>query len=461
MSDSENVSAETSATAGPKQLDVDDKFLLLLEQIQQMNGNITRLLSGDDHSSEPDHDDPPDRGESSTQDIETTQAPLGGHKALLKAIAQDLNLKDKTGPAIEGELTELMNALLKDKMSADVLKTKLDQYLRPENVEGGLRTPKVNPLIWNQISASMRTLDSGSQKNQSTLVGSTIAMAKAADRVMKKYAEDSELLALVTDAIALAIQCHHEASYARRLAMKKELHKDYGSVCSTVMGTSDFLFGDLSKLTNANELTKKMRPSQSTGRGDMYRAHSHRRHGSFAGRVGNRFHPYQYQGSKNSHFLGRSPYLKLKKKKEGSERATAPLIPKVCEKLVMSSRSDVVQNMLAKQTSFKAGRLRNFLAQWEGLTSDPVILQYVTGVQIESKGDIFPRKISHRPSIFNAKNQAIVQAEIDKLITKGVIVRSSSEKGDFVSTIFLRPKKDGSHCTILNLKQFNEFVSPL
>lgn len=323
MSDSENVSAETSATAKPSQLDVDDKFMLLLEQMQQMNGNITRLLSGDDHSSEPDRDDPPDRGESSTQDIEETEAPQGGHKALLKAIAQDLNLKDKTGPAIEGELAELINALLKDKMSADALKTKLDQYLRPENVEG-LRTPKVNPLIWNQISASMRTQDAGSQKNQSTLVGSTIAMAKAADRVMKKYAEDSELLALVTDAIALAIQCHHEASHTRRLAMKKELHKDYGSVCSTVVGTSEFLFGDLSKLTkditDANKLTKKMRPPQSTGRGDMYRAHSHRTHGSFASRGVNRFHPYQYHGSKNSNFLGRSPYPKFKKKKEGGEK---------------------------------------------------------------------------------------------------------------------------------------------
>ena len=77
-------------------------------------------------------------------------------------------------------------------MSADALKTKLDQFLWPKNVEG-LRAPKVNPLIWNQISASMRTQDAGSQKNQSTLVGCTIAMAKAADRVMKKYAEDSEL----------------------------------------------------------------------------------------------------------------------------------------------------------------------------------------------------------------------------------------------------------------------------
>ena len=120
----------------------------------------------------------------------------------------------------------------------------------------------------------------------------------------------------------------------------------------------------------------------------------------------------------------------------------------------MSSRRDVVQNMLAKETSFKAGRLR----KWEGLTSDPVILQYVSGVQIEFKGDIIPLQSSHRPSIFNALENCIVQTELDKLITKGVIAPLSLEKGDFVSTIFLRPKTDGSHRTILNPKQFNEFV---
>ena len=118
-----------------------------------------------------------------------------------------------------------------------MLKAKIDNYSRPENIEG-LRIPKVNLLIWNQISASTRAQDAGSQKNQNTLVASIIAMTKATDIVMEKHEGQSELLALLTDAIALAIQCYHEASHARRLAIKKELHKDYGSVCSTVVGTS-------------------------------------------------------------------------------------------------------------------------------------------------------------------------------------------------------------------------------
>lgn len=104
---------------------------------------------------------------------------------MLKTIAQDLNLKEKTGPAIENELADLLKVLLTDEMGTEALNRKLEQYSYPENVEG-LGSPKVNPLIWNQRSTSMRTQDAGSQKNQSTLVGSIIAMTKVAHVVMKK-----------------------------------------------------------------------------------------------------------------------------------------------------------------------------------------------------------------------------------------------------------------------------------
>jgi len=133
------------------------------------------------------------------------------------------------------------------------------------------------------------------------------------------------------------------------------------------------------------------------------------------------------------------------------------MISEVRDKLILA-RNDVVQNMLGQQTSFCVGRLRDYLAQWKGLTSDPIILQYVAGVKIEFKGDILPQQSARRPSLFNAKERTIAHSEIYKLITKGAIVPSSPEIGDFVSTIFLHPKKDGTHRTILNLKQFNEFV---
>ena len=44
------------------------------------------------------------------------------------------------------------------------------------------------------------------------------------------------------------------------------------------------------------------------------------------------------------------------------------------------------------------------------------------------------------------------------LLSKGVLRDSHSETGEFVSTICLRPKNNGSFRMILNLKQFNESV---
>ena len=78
------------------------------------------------------------------------------------------------------------------------------------------------------------------------------------------------------------------------------------------------------------------------------------------------------------------------------------MISQVCDKLILA-RNYVVENMLVQQTSFLAGRLRDYLPKWETLTSDPVILQYVTGVKIEFKGEILLQQSSRRPSLFNGK----------------------------------------------------------
>jgi len=52
-----------------------------------------------------------------------------------------------------------------------------------------------------------------------------------------------------------------------------------------------------------------------------------------------------------------------------------------------------------------------------------------------------------------------VDLEIAQLLKKGVIQPSKHEAGEFISTIFTRPKKDGTHRMILNLKSFNANVT--
>ena len=97
-------------------------------------------------------------------------------------------------------------------------------------------------------------------------------MARANDKVLAKQHELHciELLTETTDAVALAIQSYHDINVKRRQTTRKDLHKDYAALCSStnITGASDYLFGDLSKLTKdiseANKLTKKVqRPAYS------------------------------------------------------------------------------------------------------------------------------------------------------------------------------------------------------
>ena len=50
---------------------------------------------------------------------------------------------------------------------------------------------------------------------------------------------------------------------------------------------------------------------------------------------------------------------------------------------------------------------------------------------------------------------------IQELLNKRAIVHSKCTPGDFVSTVFLCPKKSGSYRLILNLKQFNRYAEKI
>ena len=120
---------------------------------------------------------------------------------------------------------------------------------------------------------------------------------------------------------------------------------------------------------------------------------------------------------------------------------------------------DIVHSLVKSQTSFRAGKLKHFLPQWEAITADPTILQIVTEVKIEFKSSVAPTQHYGRPSAFNSHQHSIVNAEIDTLLAEGVVTPAAQETEEFISTIFLRLKKDGTHRTIVNLKAFNEFIA--
>ena len=104
-----------------------------------------------------------------------------------------------------------------------------------------------------------------------------------------------------------------------------------------------------------------------------------------------------------------------------------------------------------------AGNIAKHFSAWQTLTSDPYILRIIKGYQLEFCNPpcqaLTPRAVK-----LSCKETDIATTEINKLLTKGVIRKATHVPGEFISTIFTRPKKDGSHRLILNLKKLNEHI---
>ena len=156
---------------------------------------------------------------------------------MLAEIVRELDINDKTGDEVDEGLVKHIDGLLKDKLQEEKVQTRIEKYPRPGNVEG-LRTPRVNPLIWNQIPAQVCTSDSKSQKSQNALLASIVAMIKATTLVLEQEdeeatAKDKAVVSTLTDARTLAMQCLHDMNSSRRQAMKKDLNHDYAALCTS------------------------------------------------------------------------------------------------------------------------------------------------------------------------------------------------------------------------------------
>jgi len=135
-----------------------------------------------------------------------------------------------------------------------------------------------------------------------------------------------------------------------------------------------------------------------------------------------------------------------------------PITPatKVCTKQTTADSKDTeLHALFNNQPRFGAGQIVSALSEWRAITSDPTILEFVTGVKIEFTPGFRPEQDNVRSSMFKRMQHAIVANEIETLINKGVVKHSRHEPGEFISPIFLQPKPDGTYRMI---RAFNEFV---
>ena len=88
------------------------------------------------------------------------------------------------------------------------------------------------------------------------------------------------------------------------------------------------------------------------------------------------------------------------------------------------------------------------------MTSDPEILETVTGQHIELDTVPMQEKPLMQTKLSDIQTES-VDLEIAQLLKKGVIQPSIHEAGEFISTIYTRPKKDGSQSFNANVTHYH------
>ena len=105
------------------------------------------------------------------------------------------------------------------------------------------------------------------------------------------------------------------------------------------------------------------------------------------------------------------------------------------------------------------GRLKHCLVNWQLICKDPWRLQAIEGYQLDFTSlpyqSRYPQGIIHTQAESN-----LIENEVQDLLTKQAIhpVSVGQRQDEFVSNLFLVPKKGGGQRPVINLKHLNQFV---
>lgn len=128
-------------------------------------------------------------------------------------------------------------------------------------------------------------------------------------------------------------------------------------------------------------------------------------------------------------------------------------------RFVNQNLKNLFQNVaVGKTPPVKVGRIKYFHQNWKILSGDPNILEIVSGWKLPMRGR--PCQAREPKEIPMSKaEQKVVDNEIKSMLEKGVIREVEPVQGQFLSTIFVRPKKEaGKFRPIINLKRLNQYM---
>ncbi|VDI11603.1 Hypothetical predicted protein [Mytilus galloprovincialis] len=108
--------------------------------------------------------------------------------------------------------------------------------------------------------------------------------------------------------------------------------------------------------------------------------------------------------------------------------------------------------------NFVAGKISQYSETWKTITSDRNLLNIVCqGYHLEFECEPCG-KCSRKEIKFNESEQIVIDNLLTKFLHKKVIEPVIHQYGEVLSSIFIRPKADGSFRLILNLSNLNEHL---
>ena len=176
------------------------------------------------------------------------------------------------GPAIDAQLATIVNNILKSRLTDEKWRTKIEQFVKPANCDK-LTVTRVNPEIWEKLSANARSRDQKAQRLQLSTVNAMLAITAAADNLARAAKTGdtvapsimADTLTKLVDAIALLSHANQDSNQNRRDDLKGELNSAYRGLSKGDVSTSSLLYGDdltsrIKDINEANRVASKLGP---------------------------------------------------------------------------------------------------------------------------------------------------------------------------------------------------------
>ncbi|CAG2244870.1 unnamed protein product [Mytilus edulis] len=384
-------------------------------------------------------------------DTEVAEPPAKKQKTVdkegdnvFKAAAQAYRSKDNVDTSVDDTLADTVNEFFREGISDEKYNELMKSVARPENCVSLTRT-RVNQLIWDLLSPQTRSFDSVIQQHQETVVKASCNITKLLNMLCKLKSELGDdcqqemqsCIDLGIDSIALLSQYNKMTNIKRKEYQRFDLSPEYHHLSSPQFLFTDMLYGDnvhqkSNEIQDMNRLGRNLNNNNNArGRGNGFsRGGSFGRGRGFGrGRAGSR--RGGYRGGRGRGYGGRGQY---------------------------SNDQGGSKNLRGVPT----GRLKNYVENWQKITSDKFILDTVEHCHLEFIDNSIPtQSLTPYQRIFDKGQEKIINDEIENLKKLGVIVEVKFDTDQYISPIFTVPKKNtNEHRVILNLKELNKFIIP-